>query len=490
MGKLADVWDYICEFESEYKLYSFRVYNYPIWNGCKEKAIELMMGNEVDSKTNISVKVFLNVIVRIINSLSKLITIQPVDVLFVSNSRFRRGDNISKDSHIYFDNIIDRLDSNLKVKFLEYPTLSDFDLKYLKSRHSSIVIPIDIFIPIAVIGKLVKKREIRKAVNEIDCLLSKKSNFDQFLINNVSKWMKQLAEEMIIWTFALKWIYKRLYPKVIIDIANAGRFSQSILNNVKRLEIQHGVIHKFQPAYSFTIDGKKYLSINNQDKHIVVFNDHYKKVITEYGILKEDNITVVKNMRLWNFEFEDSSKIYKKLNLPDNIKIILLSSQPLKTAQKKFSEFIEWFLKLQRQNNKFHCYYIIVKLHPRETNRDIYKRYEKNILIINEEISLLNLLNVSKVHIGYSSTVIEEASDFKLCNLVLNNPDVKEKYWHLIKQNKVIIINKLDEIEEILDNRKFILERTSGVNNASIVNPYNLINNKINNMLKAKISET
>lgn len=489
--KLSEAWEFLSDIEKKYELYSFKIYDYPVWNGCKEKFLDLIIGDEelkksAEKRLKIKLKNIIVIMRRMFDGFLKILKLRKVDVLFVSNSRFRRGDWKSENSHIYFDNIIDTFDKDIKYKFLEYPTLSDYDNKYYKSRYSINVIPVDVFGVFALVTKIIKRHEINNSYREVDELIKKLSDeLDEVLLNKMSHCLKYASREWIVWNSALSWLYKKLSPTLIIDIANASRFSYKSIPNVNKLEIQHGIIHKFHPAYSIPSAGKGGFQYFYRNKSIIVHNYDYKQILSNYGVIKPEGIFAVERLSQWGFELEDRNTILKRLNIDPNKKIIMLSSQPLVEAQKEFVNFIKYFSSLRNNNIKFQDYIVIVKLHPREDKETSLYKFFSDILIVTNEVNLWELLSVSDIHIGYTSTVIEEAIDYKVLNLILPGADINGKFDNLININKAIKLKHLTDFEKV--NKEALNNKDNSSQAESInENPYINVKNIINTLLKAK----
>ena len=484
---LKDSWEYLSRLEEKYKLYEFKIYDYPLWNGCKERVLDWIIGNKNVSSTRRrkEPKNLIISLLRIIDGFFKITRVKPIDILFVSNSRFRRGDGESENAHIYFDNIIDHLDKSFKHSFIEYPTFSEYDRKFFKSRSYKNVIPVDLFGFIAILFTIIKRNEINKANKEIEEISNElRNDIDNDLLSKISIWLKSIAKEWIVWNHTLSWLFKRLSPSLIIDIANAGRFSHLSLPNVKKIEIQHGIIHKYHPAYSIPDSGKPNFEYFYRNKSIIVYNENYKETISKYGVVPGDRLLIIDNLRIWGFNYVERNIVFERLKIEEDKKIILISSQPLEDAQARFTQFIKYFAENRFKIKELVKYIIVVKLHPREDiGITIYKSIP-NIVIVKDEIHLFDLLNVSSVHIGYTSTVIEEATYFSILNIILPNADTEGKYDNLIHDNSVIKLNTIEDFKNIIKqhpNNKMVKAK-----DAYIKNPYLKINEFINLSLKLK----
>lgn len=477
---LEQAWSTLEEYEKIYDLYNIKVKNMPVWIFCREKFLEYLMGNNAEKDVRVKgskVKAAIRLMWRCCDGTYKLMKLKKQDVILISNSRFRRGDNVSNTSHIYFEKLMDELKDTSSCTYLEMPTLSNYDELYRYSRYSKDTIPVDIGLVYARIFKILRRKEIKKIYREIEQLFIKRYHDDE-ICDFIIHLLKGQASQWILDSYFFVWLYKKINPNVIVDVANASRYALLIDSNTPIVEIQHGIIHKYHPAYVHTELGSIEMQRYIHRKHIMLYNDYYKDIIKEYSCYEDNlynNFLVVGNPRFYDFKFRDKQDVYLDLGIDLSKKIILLTSQPIEEACMSIRNFIDILI----ENINLDEYEIVLKLHPREDlSNNIYMSLDNKITIIGENVNLLDLLNNTHTHISYTSTVLEEASFFKINNFTLSIESL-DKYEYLAKQGKIKYIDDIIYFKNIIEKEENT-ERTLKANND---NSFVLISKYIQDLL-------
>lgn len=456
------------EFEQKYDPFKFGQdsLNFSTWVLVREKLFKYIKKEAFSEKNNqtykdkqFSASKINTLIKRMIdyNRKKKLIN-KGVDLLFISNSYFRRG---ARSENIFIDGILKNLDKDINFLILEIPTLTDFDKKYVSSNFNDKVIPLDFYLPKGSLFLLYYDYKYKKRVtNEIEHIFSeyKVSTIkygdieikEKDLIDFIKPiWIKETIKFMA-WKEAFKPLYKKMRPRKVVDIANAGRFAKSIYNDKADFyEIQHGIIHPYHLAYVYP----KIQSVEKgilKNKKMILYGSYYCKLLSEKSYFDKKDLHVIGNPSYSGFkELKpiEYNEFKKKLAIEKDKKIILFTSQYEPQIQLILYNFIKELSELVDSD-----YLIVVKLHPRETVDSIYEdlRDLENICFTTSTPSLHDLLSYSYVHLSVSSTVLLEATLFGIPNIIIKSE--YSGYVGEILEKSAMIIENPKELIDLLES--------------------------------------
>ncbi len=245
--------------------------------------------------------------------------------------------------------------------------------------------------------------------------------------------------------------------------------------SIPTIEFQHGMIN----SYDFGYIVKKQVKLMNIPKYIFVWGEFFKDLLLKNGTFwSKKNIKVVGypwlslNYRNINKLKNSALQKLKLLNIYTNKNILTFTSQG--TTQK---QLISHFKSITIPDN----WIIIIKLHPRETYsfKSVYKdliNKKKLYFVTDTDISIYEILSISKAHASYYSTVLWEAPVFRIENYILDSPFV-----NLVKEVGDLKLAKIVKLEEIFSS-KFIPKKKNinyvfaNLQNADEVALNNLLN--------------
>lgn len=233
-------------------------------------------------------------------------------------------------------------------------------------------------------------------------------------------------------------ILKKRKPKQIYIVVSYGQqplIAAAKDNNIKVIELQHGVITPYHLGYNFPYYTEE---IKYFPDELYVFGEYWKNS-ANYPISKE-------KIYVYGFPYMQRNlekyKSVKKIN-----KQILVLSQG--TIGNKLSTFV-YKLALELEDYKF-----IYKLHPGEYDRwkssyhDLVKASMLNNfeVIDNNDKELYRYLAESEIQIGVYSTAIFEGLVLGCKTLLVNLPGV-EYMEHLIRQKLAVLAsNKIERVK-------------------------------------------
>lgn len=362
------------------------------------------------------------------------------DILIFDHKRKIKIKN--KHIDIYTHYLIKDIEKNNNINYevIEFPYLrKHFTNQKVKNRKYG-----DIFI----LSKIIKRRTITtnfsaddiKSLRSLEEDLKNKFNINIDIINKV---------KTAILNFKLDFnLYSKLFnkrkPKVIYLVVSYGHealIAAAKKCNIRVIEIQHGVITRYHPAYSFP----------HYRNELIYFPDE----IFTFGQYWNESVQYPKSVQLTTYGFPFLKNQMKKyLNVVKKDNQILFLSQG--TIGKELSEFA-YQLALELSD-----YNIIYKLHPGEYDR--WKKTYKSLgeatkltnfkVIDNNEKSLYSYFAESKYQAGVYSTAIFEGLTFNCKTILVDLPGI-EYMTDLIKEKMVKKVNTSDEFIKAMNSKNY-----------------------------------
>jgi hypothetical protein len=272
------------------------------------------------------------------------------DVIFTSYSLQRKktinpSTGKSRNEEFFLTPIIDELKNNDKSYFcidLDYTLKGDTSILDERIRSNHDWIPIDILLneeksEITTKNISILKKSIKELVNtDLEA---------QFLYKNISIWknLEPWFDEIFLEPYLPSYVHliekletflKILKPKMIIQIYETGPLAKAFVIagknlGIKTIAIQHGNFLQSQSDYMMkNIRTDDNLIGNPISDSTLVFGEHYKKMLHQFGNYPLENIHVIGNLSLYNLEkiknVLDRKKLLLKNKLPEK-KIILFA---------------------------------------------------------------------------------------------------------------------------------------------------------------------
>lgn len=292
---------------------------------------------------------------------------------------------------------------------------------------------------------------IKDQVSEVRNELAK------YISSRISNKLKIIKKSVLL----AESIIKKLKPKSILitdENGSARIFTVAAGNlNVRTVGIQHGIIHDYHPLYVYP-KSAKYVPLVDK---MSVFGEFTKEVLVNKSIYDSKSIFVTGQLRTDIVKNFKKTKLLESLPLPKKSEFILLiSSQNSRNYIKEFFKNIEKVKKTKRNS------FIIVKLHPLESEDDFYDfigyKYAGDVYVT-KNTDLYSLLAIADVVVGTFSTVLAEANIFRKPIIVLNIPGFPD--FFNFKDSKVAQfvdtpeqLNKKLLLKEIIQNKSNIDE--------------------------------
>ncbi|MFW9998087.1 MAG: hypothetical protein ACFFD4_38950 [Candidatus Odinarchaeota archaeon] len=235
-----------------------------------------------------------------------------------------------------------------------------------------------------------------------------------------------------------KRLLKRIRPRLVIVVVGYNRPVEALTEaskdlNIPVIELQHGVISKYNLGYSFPKLGREKKCFAD---YLFAFGDFWKKNL-EFPIDKDKVPSV-------GFPYLEKAKNKYSGVLKKN-QILFISQGTIGNSLSKFAVELS-------TNNQSNCN-IVYKLHPGEYSRwkEIYPWLKNsNIRVIDTDHPPLHqLFGESKIQIGVSSTAIFEGLYFGLRTYLIDLPDV-EHMEDLIKAGIVDVVSSVEDLNRIL----------------------------------------
>jgi len=236
-------------------------------------------------------------------------------------------------------------------------------------------------------------------------------------------------KEAILYIELMNHAIKLEKPNIIVIVDEYGLYGKAVivaskLNHILTVAIQHGFIWPYNFAWfhkkgEISNSGKistRYCPI--PDKTLVGGN-YFKNVLIKYGLYPPNSVLVTGHSKydiiVYSDELYKKERIYKKLNIDPNKKLIVFISQPyLWTTGLNEIIYRNFFQAIK----DFHNIQTVIKLHPNEYTKSLHKRianqFGVNVILV-KNINLFELLNACDIMMTVASTVAFEA-------MVLNKP--------------------------------------------------------------------
>ena len=254
--------------------------------------------------------------------------------------------------------------------------------------------------------------------------------------------LKSLTHDMILRRKRILPIYDKILskikPKLVMVVCSYGKenFIEACKNKkIPVVELQHGVITKFNTGYSF--EGEKANKVMFPD-YLFAFGDYWKNSV-KYPI-KPENIFITGYP-----ELEFQKKMYETVKKKKQLVFI---SQ--KTIGKLLSKFA---VELSKRDLD---YKIVYKLHPSECSTwqiDLPWLVESSIEVIDFDTKdLFELFAESTIQVGVYSTAIFEGLNFGLKTFIVDLPGI-DYVQQLIESKIVFKVNNPDEVIKLLQEK-------------------------------------
>ncbi len=384
---------------------------------------------------------------------------------------YEEGKIIHRDT--FFHNIVKQLkNSKYPIRIIDYENQAKRLLKSksLKDeREKEFGVPVESwenYISLEIIKKTRKfSHELEQLWNKISITneFDKTLTYENFSLPEILKTdieylLKSFKSYMSI-TFieTSKRIIDTIKPSIILMHDEYGALQLSIIKeaqkrNIPTVSIQHGANTASSISYIHSkqhiVDKSKYLNFLLPQK-ICVWSEQSKDILIKQGNFPDD-IPIITGDPKTDFlpnvikQF-NHEQICQKLKIPTNKKILVFVTQPLPNIEEKEIITNSIFKIIKNFDNVF----LVIKVHPRETDLSFYKNMAEKFNVRNYSIqqfsNLYEILFISNIVLVAYSTAGIEAMRMKKPVISLDMMGLNENQ-PLLKSGIPIIANSEDKL--------------------------------------------
>jgi UDP-N-acetylglucosamine 2-epimerase len=269
--------------------------------------------------------------------------------------------------------------------------------------------------------------ELKRKKSFVDSLTYKNIPIFELLEDKFSELFNRKFIEAVKYIEMMKQVVKVEKPDIIVIVDEYGLYGRaailaSKMYNIPILAIQHGVFttkelgyfHYHNEISTDPVISYKYCPIPDKT---AVSGQYYKNILTNSGSYQTNNVIITGQPKYdvlyYANKIFDKKKIYDKLKVNYNKKVIVLATQPYPKNENELllrSVFTEL--------KKFPDIQLVVKLHPNEYDKSFHQMIANETgidAIIVKGINLYELLYACDLMMTVDSTVAVEA-------MILNKP--------------------------------------------------------------------
>ncbi len=247
-----------------------------------------------------------------------------------------------------------------------------------------------------------------------------------------------------------KTIIKNINPSAILVTSTPGYYgfiAAAKEMNVPVIEIQHGDVSSYYPAYcwpQWTRDIKDQLPIPDK---IFMFGKYWTDLQIKTGFWKESEVLPFGNCRIDEFrrEFKKQERNIKKHDITKPVKLLFTTQ----LVRDEALSFLKKFLQIAK--DKRMPLKLYVKVHPGEENEmEVYKvlqtEYPQRCVVYNPtEVSLYELMSKVDIHFSIYSTSLYESITIGTPTMVLDMAG-KNYVYHLLETGAARLCSAPEEL--------------------------------------------
>ena len=213
-------------------------------------------------------------------------------------------------------------------------------------------------------------------------------------------------------------LFQKQSVKSVVFIShyhNEGLIAALSILGIRRIEFQHGLISGNDLYYQYPSVFKDGVKNAFFPDHICVYGSYWKELLLK-GIEFNDSSITVGGDYLWQPEAKPQA------TAPTH--------QVLICAQKNMhAEYVAYAQQLKPLMQKHPEWKWVIKMHPLEKNKELYRALEKDgFVIVDTEQSLTALLRESRIQISIYSTTFFDALGFEISNYALQEYSIYKDY--------------------------------------------------------------
>jgi hypothetical protein len=213
-------------------------------------------------------------------------------------------------------------------------------------------------------------------------------------------------------------LFRKQPVKAVVFIChyhNEGLIAALNILGIRGVELQHGLISSNDLYYQYPAVFKEGIKNAFFPDHICVYGNYWKEVLLK-GIEFTDSSITVGGDYLWQPEAKPQA------TAPTH--------QVLICAQKNMhAEYVAYAQRLKPLMQKHPEWKWVIKMHPLEKHKELYRALEKDgFVIVDTEHSLTALLRESRIQISIYSTTFFDALGFEISNYALQEYSIYKDY--------------------------------------------------------------
>lgn len=239
---------------------------------------------------------------------------------------------------------------------------------------------------------------------------------------------------------------------------NEGLVLACKTQNIKAIELQHGLISQEDYYYSYPVQWRNICEKALFADEILVFGDFWKKELLLGSEYRPDQIKIIGKYQYHPAISHDSIERFIRKYGIENKKVIALCTQ---TNLPDF--YADYTRKLSRIIERNTEYVIVVKPHPRQAGLEKIEATSSlaNVRVMDKSDNLMVLLNLSEIQISIYSTTFFDALGSGTINFSLQNVENNTEYASAmvdqgiayalqVDENPIDLIDKFKTTSEVL----------------------------------------
>ncbi|GEM_PF-3122689 len=385
----------VYDMEKKFDLFQYKVDNWSIWPTLRWDFFKSLTGEKLASDTG-SWPVF-HLAQIIIEDLGGLAHIQKAKYFVLTKDLNLREQVGEYYQDVFFDDLLFKMSDFLKVDTLHNPAF--FDTRKKAKIKNQFSLTLFRRIPLLVPPRFAPTA-IHQTAHALSQILGQFTPSKRFS----SKRLSREFTGFLISKRLFGWLLDKIQPRFLLLI-NANGYSSYIAaakeRNVTVIELQHGVVYKYHPGYSWNQAALPYKNSMPIPDFFFLYGRFWKEALEENGFW-DSELQVMGSPRLDRFRSftpQKSSAIH-----------LAVTTQWLVSP----SVYGEYFQKLlQLAKGRFDLQ-ITIKLHQKETAKEPYQRWfrehpEVKVVLNHEAPSTFELLKTADLHLSVASTCHYEA---------------------------------------------------------------------------------
>tara|TARA_X000000950_G_scaffold41682_1_gene45715 strand:+ start:21838 stop:23400 length:1563 start_codon:yes stop_codon:yes gene_type:complete len=283
---------------------------------------------------------------------------------------------------------------------------------------------------------------------------------------NDKKWVEKLSDVFRLIRFYKKIFNENKIEHLILSHPYKNEYGVALWLAIKeKIKCYHLTgnyevmrVKKFNKSEDFyqpfeALNYKKYLSLSKLKK-----DELLKKSLNFFEFKKTSSNTDINHQLAYNIQ--NNSSILKKFNIPKSRKVILVACHSWYDfshafGMRNFTDFYDWIYEIINIIPEIKDVSWIFKTHPTENWYDGFKLNQlkliipKNVIILNNEYSIDQVLNITNCVITYHGTIALEATSRGLPVLCADKSYYSDWNFCYVASSRKLFIDKIKAIKKL-----------------------------------------